>query len=181
MAVATPLAVGPYAWRRAPFERFGKLLVATGLGGLLVTLSLSDDAVLYSTGRVASPVLEAGLLYLMLCFPSRPLGAGIDRALMAAIVLVVAVLYVPAALLVECYPTPSAWATCDSDCPRNAFMVVAGEPEVIEALVLPLRELLAIGLFAAVMGRLARRIHKATMLVRVSSHPCSPSAWRGSS
>jgi signal transduction histidine kinase len=171
VAVGVPLAVGLYAWRRPPFELFGKLLVATGLAGLLVTLSLSDDAVLYSTGRVALWIVEAGLLYIVLCFPSGRPGAGIDRALVVALVLVVALLFLPTALLVERYVTPATWVTCDSDCPRNAFMVVAEEPKLIKELVIPVRELLVIGLFAAVIGRLAQRIHGATTLVRVTLTP----------
>ena len=54
VAVGVPVAVGLVAWRRPPFERFGRLLVATGAAVLAVTLSLSDNAVLYSTGRVAN-------------------------------------------------------------------------------------------------------------------------------
>jgi hypothetical protein len=71
VAVGVPVAVGLTAWRRPPFERFGRLLVATGAAVLVVTLSLSDDAVLYSTGRVANWGLSAGLVFLILAFPSR--------------------------------------------------------------------------------------------------------------
>jgi len=39
VAVGLPVAVGLMAWRRPPFERFGRLLVATGAGILAVTLS----------------------------------------------------------------------------------------------------------------------------------------------
>ena len=52
IAVGVPVVVGLMAWARPPFERFGRLLVITGAAVLIVTLSLSDNAVLYSTGRV---------------------------------------------------------------------------------------------------------------------------------
>ena len=56
-----------------------------------------------------------------------------DRALATAAALLVALLFLPTALLVEAYPTPAPWVSCSSDCPRNAFMAVAHEPRVIDA------------------------------------------------
>ena len=79
IAVGLPVAVGLMAWRRPPFERFGRLLVATGAGVLAVTLSLSDDAVLYSTGRVVHWGVEAALVYLILAFPSGRLAQRVDQ------------------------------------------------------------------------------------------------------
>ena len=64
VAVGIPVAVGLVAWRRPPFERFGRLLVATGAAVLAATLSLSDSAVLYSTGRVVNWGVEAWLVYI---------------------------------------------------------------------------------------------------------------------
>ena len=104
VAVGMPVAVGLMAWRRPPFERFGRLLVATGAGVLAVTLSLSDDAVLYSTGRVVHWGVEAALVYLILAFPSGGLAQRVDRALATAAVLLVALLFLPTALLVESLP-----------------------------------------------------------------------------
>ena len=155
VAVGIPVAVGLLAWRRPPFERFGRLLVATGAAVLAVTLSLSDDAVLYSTGRVVHWGVEAALVYLILAFPSGGLTQRVDRALATAAVLLVALLFLPTALLVESYPTPAPWVSCASDCPRNAFMAVADEPRVIEQLVNPAQVLLAIALFVAILARLA--------------------------
>src|SRR4051794_32726856 len=71
VAVGVPVAVGLVAWRRPPFEAFGQLLVATGAAVLLVTLALSDDAVLYSTGRVVDWGVEAGGGGLILGLPPR--------------------------------------------------------------------------------------------------------------
>ncbi len=86
VAVGLPVAVGLVAWRRPPFERFGRLLVATGAAVLVVTLSLSDNALLYSTGRVVHWGVEAALVYLILAFPSGGLTQRVDRALAAAAV-----------------------------------------------------------------------------------------------
>ena len=171
VAVGMPVAVGLVAWRRPPFERFGRLLVATGAAVLVVTLSLSDDAVLYSTGRVVNWGVEAALVYLILAFPSGGLAQRVDRALATAAALLVALLFLPTALLVEAYPTPAPWVSCSSDCPRNAFMAVAHEPRVIEQLVSPARVLLAIALFVAIIARLADRVRGATRLGRRTLTP----------
>jgi signal transduction histidine kinase len=166
VAVGLPVAVGLMAWRRPPFERFGQLLVVTGAAVLAVTLSLSDDAVLYSTGRVVHWAVEAGLVYLILAFPTGRLERAVDRGLAAAAVVLVALLFLPTALLVETYPTPAPWVSCGSDCPHNAFMAVGHEPRVIEQLVNPAQVLLAIALFVAIIARLADRVRDATPLGR---------------
>ena len=171
VAVGLPVAVGLLAWRRPPFERFGRLLVVTGAAVLAVTLSLSNDAVLYSTGRVVHWVVEAGLVYLILAFPTGGLAQRVDRGLAAAAVALVALLFLPTALLVERYPTPAPWVACGSDCPRNAFMAVAHEPRVIEQLVDPAQVLLAIVLVVAILARLADRVRGATRLGRRTLTP----------
>src|SRR3954454_10321807 len=171
IAVGIPVAVGLVAWRRPPFERFGRLLVATGAAVLLVTLARSDDPVLYSTGRVVDWGVEAGLIYLILAFPSGRLAQQVDRALATTAVLLVGLLFLPTALLVETYPTPAAWATCGPDCPRNAFMAVTHEPSVIDQFVTPVRVLLAIALFVAIIARLAHRVRGATRLARRTLTP----------
>jgi signal transduction histidine kinase len=171
VAVGIPVAVGLVAWRRPPFERFGRLLVATGAAVLAVTLSLSDNAVLYSTGRVVHWGVEAGLVYLILAFPSGGPAHRVDRALATAAVLLVALFFLPTALLVEAYPTPAPWVSCGSDCPRNAFMAVAHEPRAIEQLVMPAQVLLAIGLFVAIIARLVDRVRGATRLARRTLTP----------
>jgi hypothetical protein len=107
VAVGLPVTVGLMAWRRPPFERFGRLLVVICAGVSAVTLSLSDDATLYSTGRVVHWIVEAGLVYLILAFLSGGLAQRVDRALTTAAVRLVALLFLPTALLVETYPTPA--------------------------------------------------------------------------
>jgi signal transduction histidine kinase len=171
VAVGVPVTVGLVAWRRPPFERFGRLLVATGAVVLVATFSLSDDAVLYSVGRVANWALSAGLVFLILAFPSGGLPQGVDRTLATAAALLVALLYLPTALLVEAYPTPAPWVSCGSDCPRNAFMAVAHEPGVIDQLVSPARVLVAMALFVAIVVRLAQRVRGASRLRRRTLAP----------
>jgi len=166
LIVATPIAVGLYAWREGTHARFGRLLVAAGGAWFLASLSGSGNDVLYSIGRVAGWAVEAGLLYLILAFPSGRLTTTVDRWLAGAAFAVVAVLFLPTALITETYPAPSQFTTCDSDCPGNAFMVLNSEPALVDDFIVPLRELLAGAIFLAVVVRLTDRIRRATRLLR---------------
>jgi signal transduction histidine kinase len=166
LIVATPIAVGLFALHRSTFQRFGALLVAIGPVLFLATLANSEDPTLYSIGRVASWALEPFLVYLVLAFPRGRLEGRIDRALFSAIALLALILFLPTALVVERFPVPAPWMTCDADCPRNAFMLTSSEPGLIEDVVRPLRELVLVAITAAVAARIAQRIHGAKPLTR---------------
>ena len=166
LIVATPIAVGLYAWRDGTHARFGRLLVVAGVAWFLASLSGSSNEVLYSIGRIAGWGVEAGLLYLILAFPSGRLTTRVDRWLVGSAFAVVAILFLPTALIAETYPTPSQFATCDTGCPDNAFLVLNSEPAFLDDVVVPLRELLAGAIFLAVVVRLADRIRRATRLMR---------------
>jgi signal transduction histidine kinase len=166
LIVATPIAVGLYAWRDGTHARFGVLLVLAGGAWFLAALSSSSNEALYSIGRVAGWAVEAGLIYLILAFPSGRLTTRIDRLLAGAAAAVVAVLFLPTAFITETYPTPSQFATCSADCPANAFMLLGSEPAFLDDVVVPLRELLVAAIFLGVVVRLAGRIRRATRLMR---------------
>ena len=166
LTVAAPIAVGVFALHRPPFARFGRLLLIAGVVWFLTTLANADNATLNSIGRIAYWAFEALLIYLLLAFPGGRIDSRLDRALVWIAVLLVLALYMPTALLVERYPVPAPLASCDVDCPPNAFMVSGSEPAVIEDLVRPLREILTIMLFVTVAGRLAQRLRAATRLTR---------------
>ncbi len=137
--VAVPIAVGLYAWHRRPADRFGRVLVAAGFGWFLTTLSESDDELLYSIGRVAGWVVELGLIWLILAFPSGRLRTRADHLLVYFAAALVAVLYLPTALIADGFPVPSQFTSCDSACPPNAFQI-GSEPAFLDAAVVPLRE-----------------------------------------
>jgi signal transduction histidine kinase len=166
LMVAAPVAVGCYAWQRRPDEPFGPLLVATGFGWFLTTLAESDDSVLYSIGRVAGWLVELELVYLALSFPTGRLPQRIDRTLVWAVAAVMAILYLPSALIADSYPVPAPYASCEDDCPANAFFVLGSEPAFVSSVVRPLRELLTVVLFLAVTARIAVRVHHATHAMR---------------
>ena len=166
LTVAAPIAVGLLALRRPPFARFGTLLLIAGFLWFLTTLANADNTTLYSIGRISYWVFEPLLIYLLLAFPSGRIDRRLDRALVWIAVLLVLALYLPTALLVERYPVPAPVASCDLDCPANAFMISGSEPAVIEDLVRPLRELMTFALFGTVAVRLAQRLRAATRLTR---------------
>jgi signal transduction histidine kinase len=166
-----PVAVGLYAWRGVPFGRLGILLVLSGVVWLVVTFALADTALVYSIGRVADWVGWTTLVYLVLGFPEGRLVGRVDRVLATTLALVVAVLWLPTALLVNRYPTPSEWVTCSANCPHNAFMIVSHEPGVVASVVVPVRELLVVLLFLAVVARLVQRIASASRIRRRTLTP----------
>ena len=171
LVAGLPVAVGLYAWRGVPFGRLGVLLVLSGVVWLVVTFALADTALAYSIGRVADWVGWAALVYLVLAFPDGRLVGRVDRVLAASFGFVVAVLWLPTALLVDRYPTPSEWVTCSANCPHNAFMIVGHEPGVVASVVVPLRELLVVLLFLAVVARLVQRIVSASRIRRRTLTP----------
>ena len=166
LAVGIPVAVGLYAWRSAPFERFGTLLVAGGVIWLVATFSLANASLAYSSGRVAFWIGWAAMPYLVLAFPDGRLNTRTDRIIAGVIGLILLPLYVSTALLVDHYPTPGAWAICGASCPRNAFMVIGHEPWAIAHVIVPLREALTMVVFLVIVARLAARIAAASPVRR---------------
>jgi hypothetical protein len=84
LTVATPIAVGLFAWSRRPFARFGSLLVLAGCVWFVTTLAHAEDPVLYSVGRIAHWTFEPLLIFLLLSFPTGRLEYRLDRALVWA-------------------------------------------------------------------------------------------------
>ena len=171
LVAVVPVAVGLYAWRGVPFGRLGSMLILGGGVWLAVTFALADRAPVYSIGRVAAWVGWTAIVYLILAFPEGRLVGRVDRVLAGTLALVVAVLWLPTALLVDRYPTPSEWVSCSANCPHNAFMIVAHEPGVVASVVVPVRELLVGLLFVAVVARLVQRVASASRIRRRTLTP----------
>src|SRR3954451_4197703 len=171
LIVLPPIAVGLYSASSPRHLRFGLLLLATGLAWSLTALAAADESLPYSIGRVAAWLMFPAMTYVILAFPEGRLAPGRDCRLFAALALVVAVLFVGSAPFIEAYPLQTPWATCGADCPRNAFLVLHSEPAVMENLVRPLREGLAVLLLIAVTTSLARRMRAASPLQRRTGGP----------
>ena len=170
--VAVPVLAGCCAWYWRPGDRFGPALAATGYASFLTTLAESNDGLLYGFGRVSGWFVELLLVYLILSFPSGRLPARRDVALVAAMAALMAVLYLPTALLVTDYPTPAPWTSCEgSGCPPNGLMVPTSEPAFVDNVVQPLRETLTFVLYLLVMVRITLRVRNATPLMRRTLSP----------
>jgi signal transduction histidine kinase len=171
LVVGSPLAAGLYAVRGGHDVRFGAALIGAGFAWSLTALGESQASVPYSIGRVAAWLVFPWLIYLMLAFPAGRVAGRLDRGLLVGLNMVLVVLYIGSALLVRDYPVSTPWAACQADCPDNAFMIVGREPALMQNVVRPVRELLAVLLFAAAAASMARRWRGATPLRRQAIAP----------
>ncbi len=171
LMILAPIAVGLYAWREATHARFGRLLVLAGLFWSLVGLTATTDALPYSIGRMAAWVAEIGLAYLILAFPSGRLPGRPDRLLMAAVTLLMGVLYIPTGFLVDHFPVPTYVVTCSADCPANALSLLASTPAWITDGVVPVREAITVVITGLIAWRLVQRLRHATRLMRRALWP----------
>jgi signal transduction histidine kinase len=171
VTVGLPIGVGLYAWYRRPRIRFGPLLVAAGFAWFLTTFAESSDSVLYSIGRLSGWVVEVGLVYLVLAFPTGRLASRLDRVLVAAGAAMLVTLWLPSVFFGDEFPLPSYTTSCTSDCPSNAFFLLDEEPAFVDSVVRPLREVLLAVLFAAVALRLWQRVRHASPLMRRTLAP----------
>jgi signal transduction histidine kinase len=171
LVVGLPIGVGVFAWRQPASARFGRNLTLTGVLYFVVSLASSENATVHSLGRVAGWLAEAWIVYLALSFPSGRLPGRADRVIVTFLMVVVVVLYLPTAVLVDHYPSPSPYSSCIDDCPANAFQLTGSEPAFIEAWERPLREVLTILVFVAMPVRLAMRMSAASALLRQAIAP----------
>jgi len=171
VVVGAPMLVGIVAWRVQAGGRFARLLFALGVLFALTALSLSDDGTLYSIGRVAVWLVEPAVLLLILTFPSGHFTRASDRRLAIALVGVVAVLYLPTALIAEHFPEPSPFSGCDTDCPSNAFALFPGAAGFVDDVVQPLREVLAVLILLALTIAVVRRRAASPPLLRRAMTP----------
>jgi len=160
LIICVPVIAGIYAMRSPQTRRFGIALTAAGFAWSLTALGNADVNPEYSIGRVAAWLIFPALLYLILVYPQGRLPAGPERGLYAASVVLVTVSFVASALFVEAYPQGTPWATCTTDCPPNAFMILDAEPRFMDV-VRPIREAIAVILMIAIVSSLIRRLRGA--------------------
>jgi signal transduction histidine kinase len=168
---AIPVAVALYACRRPAHVRFGGLLLGFSVVWWLSLLSSSSSSVVYTVGRVSSFASVLFLVLAILAFPSGRFESLVDRALAASGVAIVVVLFLPTTVLVDQYPLPFPFASCDAGCPHNAFMVSGHEPQFISGVVAPVRDFLVTVVVVLVAVRLWQRIRRANTLVRQTLAP----------
>jgi signal transduction histidine kinase len=110
------VGTGLFAWWRRPANGTGALMVAAGFAWFATRLSASDDDVLFTIG-IALDALFPGLIgHLLVVFPAGRAQTAAERAIVAAIYVVVTVLQVPSLLFEE------------PDTPRNLLIVHSNQP-----------------------------------------------------
>jgi PAS domain S-box-containing protein len=169
LVIAAPIGAGLYAVYRNPGGRFGWQLMLAGVLWSPTMLAEASDSTLYSIGRVWVWFAELLLIYLVLAFPSGRFTSLTDRRLFGVGVVAVA-MYLLVALLGQ-YPTPNPWASCGTDCPSNALMLTSSEPGFVDALLLPVAQVLSFAIFAGVAVQIVRRLLNGSSLRRLELMP----------
>ena len=165
-AVGVPIAVGLHARSRRRDDRFGLLLIALGAASLFTTLAESPDEWAYTAGRIAGWLFEVLLVYVMLSFPTGRLLGRVDRVLAAATAVVVAVLYLPRAVVADHFDVPSPFTSCMHSCPANAMFAFDREPGFVDTALRPAGSVLVFVIMLAVSARLLDRLRVGTPLAR---------------
>jgi signal transduction histidine kinase len=167
--VIVPVALGCAELVRRPDDRFALLLVVTGLLWSTTALAESGDPGLYSAGRVLAWCADLMVVLLLLTFPSGRLRTPRERWLFKALLVVLAVGFLPTALLVEGYPLPAPYTTCTHGCPDNAFNLVSWH--LVDDVVRTLRELAVAALYGAVLALLIGRRRTSGRLLALALAP----------
>jgi signal transduction histidine kinase len=149
---------------------FARAVIAGGVVWSLSALAGSPASTAYSVGRVSQWLVELTIIYLLLSYPSGRLTTRVSRRLFVAGSLLVALLYLPAALIAQ-YPNPSPWSMCTSGCPPNAFALSSSTPAVVPNIVVPLRELLTVALLVAVAAVVIQQARNSGALLRRMGTP----------
>jgi signal transduction histidine kinase len=165
-AVGVPIAVGLHARYRRHDDRFGLLLIALGAGTFVTTFAESSDELVYTVGRVAGWFFEVLLVYVILSFPTGHVLGRVDRALVWAMAVVVAVLYLPRVVLAEHFELPSPFTSCMESCPANALFLFDREPAFVDTVLRPVGSGLLFVILLLVSARLLDRLRVGTPLAR---------------
>ena len=156
LIVGVPIAVGLYALRSPVNASFGIALLAIGFAWSLTALTESSLSVPYTIGRLSTWLTFPCVVYLLLAFPDGRIDKGLDRALLAAVVGIMVVLFFGTAPFVQAFPPKTLWGTCTTDCPDNAVFLLDVQPAALTKLIYVrewLVELLWLGLFYSMYRR----------------------------
>ena len=156
LIVGVPIGVGLYALRSPVNASFGMALLAIGFAWSLTALTETSLSVPYTIGRLSTWLIFPCVVYLLLAFPDGRIDKGLDRALLAAVVGIIVVLFFGTAPFVQAFPPKTLWGTCTTDCPDNAVFLLDVQPAALTKLIYVrewLVELLWLGLFYSMYRR----------------------------
>jgi signal transduction histidine kinase len=112
---------GLIARRQRPENRLGTVMVFIGFAWFATFLADAGSPLLFTVGKALESVYLLGFVYLVLSFPTGRLRRKLDRALVAAAVVIVTVVEVVWLLFAD-----SRSQIC-SDCPHNAFEITRND------------------------------------------------------
>ncbi len=112
---------GLIARRQRPENRLGRVMVFIGFAWFATFLADADASLLFTLGTALESIYLLGFVYLVLSFPTGRLRSRLDRALIAAAVVLVTVVEMAWLLFAD-----SRSQIC-SDCPSNAFEVTRND------------------------------------------------------
>lgn len=164
------VASGLLAWRARPANPIGPAMVVTGLLRLAAALFWSQDPLVFSIGHFLDPTYLAGILFVLLAFPTGRLDTPLLRGLFATGMLATGPIHVAWILLAG---HPATEADCIG-CPP-AVVAFDGGRDVAMGL-LRLHELLGITVGAISIVVLARRWITASAPLRFA---IAPVLWVG--
>ncbi len=134
---------GVLAWDRRPSNRMGLWLVVVGMATLIARLSLVEDPLLATTGLLLAQAPIAGVVVLMLLFPSGRFAGRLDRSVAAAAVVITVGFAIPLGLF--------------RPADQSAALHLADRPDLVAPLSL-VQAVLWWALLAAVVVILVRRV-----------------------
>ena len=157
------IATGLWAWRRAPENRTGRLLVALGFAWLLSTLESANAALPYTIGLTLGGLWGSFFLHLGMTFPSGEIDTRLDRALVIAGYLIFPLAFVPGLLFAGPQDLDCA------GCPSNVLLIERDED--VASVLLALGPVLYGSLFLVVFVRAAQRWRQADPFLRLQRTP----------
>src|SRR5918997_3754466 len=132
LIIAVPIATGLYALRAPVGPSLGIAMLATGFLWSLTALAETSWSVTYTVGRVSTWLVFPCVAYLLLAFPSGRIASRLDRVVLLGVLGVLVLLFLGTAPLVQAFPLNTLWATCTTDCPANALLVLDRQPAFLD-------------------------------------------------
>jgi signal transduction histidine kinase len=163
------IASGVTARRQRPDNRLGSVMVFIGFAWFATFLADASSSVVFTVGKALESVYLLGFVFLVLSFPTGRLRGNLDRALIAAAVLLVTAVEVAWLLFAD-----SRSQIC-SQCPANAFEVTRNDS--VATGLLQGQRTVGVVLSVVTVVLLVRRWRRATAPERRAG---APVLWAGS-
>jgi signal transduction histidine kinase len=160
LGAAAMFGLGLVDMLRGRNGRFARAVTVSGVLWSLSALTASDRPIANSIGHLGQWCVDLAIAYLLLSYPTGRLATRSARGVFAAGAGLVGLLFLPTALLGP-FPHPTLWSSCTSACPANVFSLTRSTPSLVADVVVPLREVLAVALFAVIAALLRRRARHA--------------------